>query len=159
MESLLALRKVPLFAHLSLEQIEAIGHFMQEVRYLTGEVVVREGELGQDLYVMLEGEALALKNYGTPDEAELTTMTPEGVCYFGEIAIFDSAPRSATVVIQDDARLLRLDGERFMELILQSPEISFEIFKVFTQRLRVAEERIRAQEDQERLPESGSGAS
>ena len=62
-------------------------------------------------------------------------------------------------VIQEDARLLRLEGERFMELIVQSPEIAFEIFKVFTQRLRVAEERIRAQEDQERLPESGMGSS
>jgi len=150
MESLLALRRVPLFAHLSLEQLEAIGKFMSESTYLEGEVVVREGEPGQELYVMLEGEARAFKNHGTRDEIELTTMSPGGVGYFGEIAIFDSAPRSATVVVTRDARLLILDGGRFMDLILQSPEISFEIFKMLTQRLRTAEERVRAQEDRER---------
>jgi CRP-like cAMP-binding protein len=150
METMLALRRVPLFAHLSLEQLEAIGRFMNEAQYLAGEVVVREGEPGEELYVMLEGEAVAVKNHGTPDAIELTTMSPSGVGYFGEIAIFDSAPRSATVVVTRDARLLTLDGTRFMDLILQSPEISFEIFKVLTQRLRRAEERVRAQEDQAR---------
>ena len=99
---------------------------------------------------MLEGEAQAVKNYGTPEEIELTTMSPTGVGYFGEIAIFDSAPRSVTVVVRRDARLLILDGTRFMELIVQSPEISFEIFKVLTQRLRSAEEQLRAQQDEAR---------
>ena len=150
MESLLALRRVPLFAHLSLEQLEAIGKFMAEATYVAGEVVVREGDPGEELYVMLEGEAQAFKHHGTPDEIKLTTMSPSGVGYFGEIAIFDRAPRSATVLVTRDARLLTLDGTRFMDLILQFPEISFEIFKVLTQRLRSAEERVRAQEDQER---------
>jgi HEAT repeat protein len=150
MESLLALRRVDLFSHLSLEQLEAISKFMTEAHYVAGEVVVREGDPGEQLYVLLEGEAQALKNAGTRDEIALTTMSPSGVCYFGEIAIFDRAPRSATVVITRDARLLILDGTRFMDLIVQSPEISFEIFKVLTQRLRTAEERLRAQEDEER---------
>jgi HEAT repeat protein len=150
MESLLALRRVPLFAHLSLEQLEAIGKFMREEQYLAGEVVVREGEPGDELYVMLEGEARAVKRFGTPGEIALTTMSPDGVGYFGEIAIFDRAPRSATVVVTCDARVLTLEGGRFMDLILQSPEISLEIFKVLTQRLRGAEERLRAQEDRKR---------
>ncbi len=123
---------------------------MAEATYVAGEVVVREGDPGEELYVMLEGEAQAFKHHGTPDEIKLTTMSPSGVGYFGEIAIFDRAPRSATVLVTRDARLLTLDGTRFMDLILQSPEISFEIFKVLTQRLRSAEERLRAQEDQER---------
>ena len=150
MQSLLALQRVPLFSHLSLEQLEAIGKFMTESTYLAGEVVVREGDPGEELYVMLEGEAQAFKNYGTPEQDELTTMSPSGVGYFGEIAIFDRAARSATVVVTRDARLLTLDGTRFMDLILQSPEISFEIFKVLTQRLRKAEERVRDQEDHDR---------
>ena len=150
MEGLLAMRRVPLFAHLSLEQLEAIGKFMTEAQYLAGEVVVREGDPGDELYVMLEGEARAVKHYGSPQEIALTTMSPDGVGYFGEIAIFDRAPRSATVVVTQDARLLALEGGRFMDLILQSPEISLEIFKVLTQRLRSAEERLRAQDDRTR---------
>ena len=62
--------------------------------------------------------------------------------YFGEMAILDGAPRSATVVAGTDARLLKLNGERLNELILQTPEIAFELFRVLTQRIRTAEERL-----------------
>jgi HEAT repeat protein len=148
MERLLALRRVPLLAPLSLEQLEAIGEFMTEADYLAGEIVVREGEPGNELFVMLEGEVQAVKNYGTPEEIELTRMSPSNVGYFGEHAIFDSAPRSATVVVRHDARLLILDGARFLELIVHSSEIAVEICKVLTQRLRVTEELLRAQRDE-----------
>ena len=150
MESLLALRKVMLFSHLTLDQLGEIARFTTESEYLVGEVVVREGDLGSDLYVIVEGEARAFRNFSTADEVQLTTMSPSGVSYFGEIAILDSAPRSATVVATRDLRVLTLDGARFTEMITQSPAISFEIFKVLTGRLRTAEERIRAQEDRER---------
>jgi len=64
------------------------------------------------------------------------------VNYFGEMAILDGAPRSATVVAGTDARLLKLNGERLNELILQTPEIAFELFRVLTQRIRAAEGRL-----------------
>jgi len=96
MEGLLALRNVPLFAHLSLHQLEVISRFVSHAQYLSGEVVVREGDRG----------------------------------------------RSATVLVTRDARLLRLAGERFKELILQAPEIAFEVFRVLTERIRAAEEQM-----------------
>jgi HEAT repeat protein len=140
MEGLLALRKVPLFTHLSLQQLEVISRFVSDAQYLTGEVVVREGDRGDDLYVLMEGEVQAVKNHGTPQQVLLNTLGP--VSYFGEMAILDSAPRSATVLVTRDARLLRLAGERFKELVLQAPEIAFELFRVLTKRIRTAEERL-----------------
>jgi len=139
MENLLALRSVSLFANLSFEQLEAIKKVMKEAQYVEGEAVVTEGERGEDLFVLIEGEARAYKRYGTPEQVYLSTFAP--VSYFGEIAILDSAPRSATVVVTKGARLLSLDGDRFKELILQAPEISFEIFRVLTARIRAAEAR------------------
>lgn len=139
MEGLLALRRVSLFAGLSFEQLEAIKRVMKELQYVRGEAVVSEGDTGEDLFVLLEGEAQAYKSYGTPEQLYLSTFTP--VSYFGEIAILDSAPRSATVVTTKDSRLLSLDGQRFRELILQAPEISFEVFRVLTARIRAAEAR------------------
>jgi CRP-like cAMP-binding protein len=127
---------------------------MEETTYLAGELVVREDDEGEELYVILEGEAKAIKNYGSSEQIELTTHSPSGICYFGEIAILDRARRSATVVVTQDARLLTLDGERFMELILQAPEISFEVFRVLIKRLRVAEGRIRLLIDEARPPSS-----
>ena len=105
-----------------------------------GEVVVREGDRGDDLYVLMEGEVQAVKHHGTPQQVLLNTLAP--VSYFGEMAILDSAPRSATVLVTRDARLLRLAGERFKELILQAPEIAFEVFRVLTERIRTAEEQM-----------------
>ncbi len=139
MEGLLALRKVPLFSHLTLDQLETISQLMHPAEYLAGEVMMRQGDPGEELYVLLEGEAKAYQNYGTDSETYLSTMRP--VSYIGEIAILDQAARSATVVVTEDARLLTLGAQPFRELILQTPEISFEVFRVLTERIRRAESR------------------
>ncbi|HXE73919.1 MAG TPA: HEAT repeat domain-containing protein [Candidatus Nitrosotenuis sp.] len=150
MERLLVLRKVPLFAHLNLEQLEAISQIMTEVQYLEGEVIFREGDLGDQLYILVEGEVRVVKNYGTPQELHLTTL--KAVSYFGEMAILDDEPRSATVVASRDARLLSLQGERLKELIFQMPEIAFEIFRVLTARIRTADQRLLEKKAGETLP-------
>ena len=139
MEGLLALRKVPLFSHLTLDQLETISQLMHPAEYLAGEVMMRQGDPGEELYVLLEGEAKAYQNYGTDSETYLSTMRP--VSYIGEMAILDQAARSATVVVTEDARLLTLGAQPFRELILQTPEISFEVFRVLTERIRRAERR------------------
>jgi CRP-like cAMP-binding protein len=145
MERLLALRNVALFAHLTLDQLDAVASFLEEMQYLEGETIVREGETGEHLYVLLDGEVQAVKNRGTPRETLLNVMRPPS--YFGEIAILDRAPRSATVIASADSRVLRLGGERFEELILQAPEIAFEVFRVLTARLRAADERTTSLRD------------
>ena len=139
MQQLLALRNVPLFAHLSLEQLEAISRSMNEVQYLVGEVVCREGERGDELFVLLEGEVEIYSRHGTADESLLRKIPAVG--YFGEIAILSDMTRTATIVVSKPARMLTLDGERFKELVLQAPELSFEIFRVLTEMLRQAEGR------------------
>ena len=139
MEGLLALRKVPLFAHLTLEQLETISQLMHPVEYLAGEIMMRQGDPGEELYVLLEGEARAYRNFGTDSQIYLSTMRP--VSYIGEIAILDQAARSATVQVSEDARLLTLGAEPFRDLIIQTPEISFEVFRVLTERIRTAERR------------------
>ncbi len=142
MERLLVLRKISLFQNLSLDQLEAINRLLRESRYLSGETVCREGDLGNELYILVEGEVRFLRNQGTAQELLLNTQQP--VSAFGEMGVLADAPRSATVVAASDATLLVLDGERLKELILQVPEISFEIFRVLTARVRAAEERLRA---------------
>jgi hypothetical protein len=137
MERLLALRNVPIFAKLSLDRLEAIQQLMGEAEYMSGEAIVREGDSGRELFVLLEGEVETYLSYGSTNQRLLNTLTPVG--YFGEIAVLDDAPRSATVVASKDSRLLTLAGEPFKELVLQTPEISFEIFRVLIKRMRSAE--------------------
>ncbi len=140
MQRLLALKSVELFANLSLEQLEAVSQVTQEVEYLPGEIILREGEHGETLYLLLEGEVEIVKDHGTPHARTLKEVVP--VDYFGEMAILDSAPRAATAVARTHARLLTLDGGGLKSLILQIPEISFAIFPVLTARVRKAERRL-----------------
>ncbi len=139
MNSLLALQEVPIFKQLSLEQLEALHQQMEEIQYLRGEVLVREGDPGNQLFVLLEGELEVYKSFGTGAEIRLNTLSP--VSYTGEIAVLDNAPRSATLVASRDSRLLALDGDHFKDLVRQEPEICFEIFRFLTARIRAAEAR------------------
>jgi hypothetical protein len=140
MERLLALRQVDLLAQLSLEQLEAVAQLTEEGEYLAGEQIVREGEAGDRLYLLLEGSVRVVKGYGTPQALELRTL--QAVDYFGEMAVLADEPRSATIVAASPARLLSLDGESLRELIREHPDISFSIFRVLTGRLRAAETRL-----------------
>ena len=140
MERLLALQRVPLFTHLSLEQLEVINRLLQEVQFLAGEIIMREGEPGGELYILVEGEVDVYKAWRTPAEEKLASMQP--VSYIGEMSVLDNEPRSATVIARSDARLLTLAGARFKELILQAPEISFEVFPILMRRIRTAESRL-----------------
>jgi len=140
MERLLALRQIPLFAELSLEQLEAVNQIAKEKVYLSNEVIVREGDPGGELYLLIEGTVKVFKHYGMLNETELGTVS--AVSYFGEMAVLDDATRSATIVASERLRLLAVDGANIKELVLEMPELSFEIFRVLTRRVRAAEERL-----------------
>jgi HEAT repeat protein len=140
MERLLALKQVDLFANLSLEQLEAVHQLTREAEYLPGEVIIGEGERGETLYLILEGRVSVVKSHGTQQELKLGSVSAVG--YFGEMAILDDAPRSATVVADTRCRVLTLDGASLKDLILQMPEISFVIFRVLTGRVRAADAKL-----------------
>jgi hypothetical protein len=141
MERLLALRQVPLFAHLRLDQLESIHRAMRDETYVRGEVVMREGEPGSHLYLLLEGEVDVYIDHGQPTERRVNTLA--AVSSFGEMAVLDDGTRTVTVVVSKDARFASLAGDRLKELILAMPEISFEIFRELIARVRSAERRGR----------------
>ncbi|HXV37846.1 MAG TPA: cyclic nucleotide-binding domain-containing protein, partial [Myxococcota bacterium] len=142
MERLLALKEVPLFHNLSLDQLEAVHQIAKEVEFLPGEVILREGDRGDELYLLLQGRVRIYKNHGLPDQVERPEQS--AVSYFGEMAVLDDGIRTATVVAADRSLLLCLDGNSLRELLVQMPEISLEMFRVLVDRVRVAEADMRA---------------
>jgi hypothetical protein len=140
MERLLALKRVPLFENLNLDQLEAVLQLAGDATFLAGEVIVRQGDPGGELYLLLEGSAEAWLDHGGANPQKLSTM-PAG-SYFGEMAILDDEPRSATVIAREPARLLTLDGDSLKTLLLQMPEIAFELLRVMTSRVRASERRM-----------------
>ena len=144
MERLVALKQVPLFSQLSLEQLDALQRISREVEYLANEVIVRENDPGGELFLLIEGEVRIFKDYGTLQEESLNSV--RAISYFGEMAAIDDEPRSATVVAAERSRMLCLDGVSLKDLIREMPEISFEIMRVLTARVRGAERRLAERE-------------
>ena len=142
MERLLYLRRVPLFSQLNLDQLDAIDRILSEQSFLSGEVICREGELGKDLYVLIDGEVEVFRNYQADGQLRLGSQLP--VTCFGEMAILADLPRTATVVSSRESRLLTLHGDRLKELIIQMPEIAFDFFRVLAERLQNADVRLEA---------------
>jgi HEAT repeat protein len=140
MERLLLLRAIPLFAHMSLEQLEAIDALLREVHYVQGETIVREGDPGDELLVILEGEVDFSRRAAGGGELALGTFRAGS--WFGEMAVLSGAPRSATALARTPARILSLRGDRLRELVLEMPELAFEIFRELAERLRAADRRL-----------------
>jgi len=141
MERLLALKEIPLFKNLSLDQLEAVHQITKAAEYLPGEVILKQGERGDELYMLLEGRVRIFLNYGLPNEEERPEQ--RAVSAFGEMAVLHDGTRTATVVAADRSHLLRLDGNSLRELLMQMPEISFEMFRVLVERVRAAEDQSR----------------
>jgi CRP-like cAMP-binding protein len=131
---------VPLFENLNLDQLDAVQRLARDNAFAPGEVIVREGDAGGELYLLLEGSAEAWLDYGGPRRRHLSTIEAGG--YFGEMAILDDEPRSATVVAREHVQLLELDGDSLKALVLQMPEIALELLRVMTARVRASERRL-----------------
>ena len=140
MEHLLMLQSVPLFATMTLEQLEAIHLCLTEQHYTLGEMIFAEGDVGDEMYIVAEGEVEILIKLDTPEPLLLATVRPGA--YFGEMSILDNEPRSAAARVSQDARLLVLKGEQLKELVYVMPEIAFTIFKVLSERLRRSDRRL-----------------
>jgi CRP/FNR family cyclic AMP-dependent transcriptional regulator len=100
------LRRVSLFAAMSLEQIRVLASHLEEQHFLPSEVIIYEGEFSQELYLLMSGRVRIAKDYGGPHECTLAVLTQGD--FFGDMAIFESAPRSATAVAEEESELLVL---------------------------------------------------
>lgn len=140
MERLLMLQSVPLFSAMTLEQLEAIHSCLSEQHYTQGEVIFNEGDIGDEMYIVADGEVEILLNLESTEPLLLATLGAGS--YFGEMSVLDRDPRSAAARVSQDARLFVLKGEQLKELIYVMPEIAFTIFRVLSERLRRSDKRL-----------------
>ncbi len=133
MNRLLLLKNVALFKNLSLDELLLIDKSLEQTQVLADEVIFAEGDWGTHLYIIADGTVQLVKTIDdTPRELK---QLGEGQ-YFGEIALFDDAPRWDGAVALEDCTLLKLEKNRFLSLITQRPHIILEICRFLSQRLR-----------------------
>jgi len=125
------LAKVPLFADCTKRDLELIAHVAKDVSHPAGTVIAREGEPGVGLFIILDGKAEV-----SIGGAKKTTLGPGS--FFGEIALLDGGPRTATVTATTDLKLLGLTEWVFRGLMMEHPSIALKTLQQMAGRLRSA---------------------
>ena len=101
--------------------------------YERGQVIVRQGEAGDSMYVMQGGQVEVVREKDGK-EYRLSVLGRGDV--FGEMALFDREPRSATVRALDSARVLTLDKRTFLRRVHEDPSLAFSILEKLSHRIR-----------------------
>jgi CRP-like cAMP-binding protein len=101
--------------------------------YRDGEVVVRQGEIGDCMFAILQGRVEVLQETGA-HEVRVGIMGEGEI--FGEMAIFEKDVRSATVRALGDARLLTIDKKTFLRRVQADPSIAFNLARLLCSRIR-----------------------
>jgi hypothetical protein len=139
MKELIALKRVPLFSTLTLEQLASIDRLMVTRHYVKGESIFRKGDVGAELYVVLEGEVrIHLDHDG--HEVTLARHGPSKVV--GEMSVFDDQPRSASAQATETTTVRVLRRDRMQAIVHEHPEVLLEFVKNLSQRLRVMNEQL-----------------
>jgi len=107
--------------------------------YPAGSVLFEEGQPGDYMYVVQEGEIEIRRQVGESDR--VLAVLPGGE-FFGEMAILNGRPRSATAVCRTDARLLVIEGKTFEAMLRARPEIALRIIKSLATRLENANQHV-----------------
>lgn len=128
------LARVPLFALLPAEELEALAARLRQVAFPTGAYLVHEGERGDQFYLILEGELEVRKAEGTPEARQVGLRGPGE--YIGEMSLFnpDSA-RTASVRASAPTRVLEVTRADLHALLQRYPPLAFEMVRVMSQRL------------------------
>jgi len=128
------LATVPLFSALSRSDLRQVMRVAEELDVPSGQVLVTEGRTGREFFLILEGRAIVRRN-----GRKVATLGPGQ--YFGELALIDRKPRSATVEAASAMKLLVLGQREFAGLLETLPGVAAKLLTGLAQRLRQADTR------------------
>ncbi len=135
------LKEVPLFSLLPAEGLEELVKQGQTLSFGAGQAVCLEGEESDAMYVILEGRIRVFKHDEEGNEVDIDALKPGD--FFGEMALLDSQPRSATVACVTPCHLFMLEKLTFMNLLLNTETqlMAFSVFSALVKRVRVLMEK------------------
>jgi CRP/FNR family transcriptional regulator, cyclic AMP receptor protein len=137
------LGRVSIFSGLSPEQLVDLASVAVPRHWESGEVIFREGDTGDTCYVVQDGSVRVTRNHSDGRTITLAELRPGDL--FGELAMFDSERRSATVEAMEDTSAVALLAGDLRRLLIRHPEISIKLLSAFADRLKAANERISRQ--------------
>jgi HEAT repeat protein len=132
MERVLALRTIPLFEELSTADLRRLADIADERAFAEGEVISSEGEMGDELHLVLAGTVAVTR--GSGGSASVVARRGPGDVV-GEMSIITRSPRVASLVAEGDVRTIRIGRQDFESMIRERPDLSLAMMRVLAERL------------------------
>lgn len=130
------LGRVPLFHGCTPDSLMRVAQVTGELDFAAGQVIVAQGQVGNGLYIIVDGRAVA-----TSGQERLAEFGPGD--FFGELTVIDQEPRSATVVAEGACRCLALASWDLLDLLRGDPQLALNLLTELSHRLRAAVEQLR----------------
>lgn len=151
LERILFLKGVELFSSLEASDLQWVLSVAEEASFPADKAIFKEGEAGDALYIVLEGNVRILKG------SVVLAVLGEREC-FGEMSLLDEEVRSASAEASGECRLLVISRPDFLRLVEIRPQISFALMKVLGERLRrMQEDLMTLQKEAESLMRASMG--
>jgi CRP/FNR family cyclic AMP-dependent transcriptional regulator len=131
---------VPLFKRLSARQRSRLARHATTRTYQAGDVIIREGDTGMTLYVILTGAARVTRRSAEGHTVSLHEMGPAG--FFGEMGLLDDVVRSATITASAPVECALLGRWDFQRELRDDPAIALALLPILTERIRDLEARL-----------------
>ena len=125
------LSEVPMFKDLSKRHLHKLGRVAKVVRFSPGRLIVKEGSPGTAFFVIADGKAKVVSEMGNRVLAELGPGD-----FFGELALLDGGPRTASVIAQSVVDAIQLSRKAFRDLVINDPEVGLRIMEDLAGRIR-----------------------
>jgi len=124
-----AIAKIPLFARVPRRHLRTILKRMSEYSYQDGVTILKDGRPGEVLFVLLDGEARVVRGKRT-----VTRLRPGD--FFGETAVLDQRPRTASVIAASPVRCLTLHRDDLREVAAEEPSVAWALLEELASRFR-----------------------
>jgi CRP/FNR family transcriptional regulator len=142
-ETIALLARVPVFEQLAPEDLGRVAGVAVPRRFEPRQVVFREGDDSDTCYIVRSGHARALREHGDGRQIALAQFGPGD--FFGELALFDTERRSATIEAIDELEAVAVLGADMRSLMRRHPDIALKLLAALGRRLREANERLTRQ--------------
>ena len=140
------LKKVPLFDGLTNAQLQKIAGIASERRFEGSAFIFKEGDVGQEMYVLLDGKVRISKQIPGAGEEALAIL--EKGQYFGEMAVIEDSPRSADAIAHIPCSLWVIGREQLDQVMFTDKDLAYVLLWTFvrtlSERLRETNEKLRS---------------
>lgn len=135
------LKNIPLFSSLSEQELDVISQMAVRKTCPADTLIMSEGDTDYALYVIESGRLKVFLMDETGKEIVLDTKGPGD--YFGEMALLDDSPRSASVMALEGASMLVIQGREFREYLSTRPDIAINLLEALSRRIRILNEQVK----------------